>query len=245
MNKGKGERMGTVAIFVHDPKEDGGNIRSLLLKKGFTVREFHLYKGERPQEAYRCDALVLMGGPMSVKEEGRYPFLKTEKLFLEKWLKSGRPLLGICLGAQLIADVLGGRVYKGPVPEIGWSEVRLTLQGIQDPVFSKFPSAMLVFQWHEETFDLPAGAVLLASSPLYPNQAYRIGKTVYGVQFHLEVTFEMVKDWLKEEDFPTNIKQEILKQSLSNLRTLKSYCETLVDLFNDGFKLQHTKSPSR
>lgn len=222
--------MGTVAIFVHDQEECSGNLHRFLLKEGFKVKEFHLYKGEMPQNIHAYSALILMGGPMSVKDEGQYPFLKMEKLFVENWLKSDRPLLGICLGAQLIADVMGARVYKGPIAEIGWYEISLTPQGEEDLLFSSLCSKTRVFQWHEDTFDLPEGAVLLACSPTYP-QAYRVGKKVYGIQFHIEVTAKMVKKWIRESQLSSDSKQKILEQLSSSVRQLQLYCRKFVSLF--------------
>lgn len=137
--------MSTVAVFIHDAEERAGNLRKFLSEKGLNVKEFHLYKGEMPQDIHSYNAFILMGGPMSVKDEKQYPFLKKEKMFVENWLKSDKPLLGICLGAQLIAEITNARVYKAPVAEIGWHELFLTPQGEKDPLFRLFPQRWWFF----------------------------------------------------------------------------------------------------
>ena len=147
--------------------------------------------------------LVILGGPMNVYEEDRYPFLKDEDLFIKEAIQRGKRILGICLGAQLIAKALGTKVFKAPVKEIGWYDVSLTRIGSIDPLFSHLPKTFSVFQWHEDTFDIPHNAILLATSSLIPYQAFRYGDNAYGLQFHLEVTQEMIREWMEtyEEEF--------------------------------------------
>jgi len=147
--------------------------------------------------------IVILGGPMNVYEEDRYPFLKDEDLFIKEAIQRGKRILGICLGAQLIAKALGTKVFKAPVKEIGWYDVSLTRIGSIDPLFSHLPKTFSVFQWHEDTFDIPHNAILLATSSLIPYQAFRYGDNAYGLQFHLEVTQEMIREWMEtyEEEF--------------------------------------------
>jgi GMP synthase (glutamine-hydrolysing) len=147
--------------------------------------------------------IVLLGGPMNVYEEDRYPFLKDEDLFIKEAIQRGKAILGICLGAQLIAKALGAKVSKAPAKEIGWYDVSLTETGSQDPLFSNLPKTFSVFQWHGDTFEIPKGGKLIATSSPVSHQAFRYGERVYGLQFHLEVTEEMIGEWLEtyEEEF--------------------------------------------
>ncbi|KWT84058.1 type 1 glutamine amidotransferase [Candidatus Magnetominusculus xianensis] len=148
------------------------------------------------------DTLIIMGGPMSVNDEDDY--LRVEEQIVRQFIGTGRKVLGICLGAQMIAKALGASVYKGPAPEIGWYTIAASEAGIADTAFSRLAvkdtSDLIIFHWHGETFDLPEGAVRLASNALYPNQAFRYGKAVYAFQFHMEVNREMVYSWMKTEN---------------------------------------------
>jgi len=140
---------------------------------------------------------------MNVYEEDRYPFLKEEDLFIKEAIQRGKSLLGICLGAQLIAKALGAKVFKAPVKEIGWYDVSLTRIGSIDPFFSRLPKTFSVFQWHGDTFEIPHSAILIATSSLVPHQAFRYGDNAYGLQFHLEVTQDIIREWMEtyEEEF--------------------------------------------
>lgn len=142
------------------------------------------------------DGLVVMGGPMSANDP--LPGLQDELALIGKALTAGKPVLGICLGAQLIAKALGARVYRNRELEIGWEAVHFTEAGRADPVFGGIESPETFFHWHGETFDLPAGAEWLAYSAKTRHQAYRYGRNVYGIQFHPEVTAEMIADWSAE-----------------------------------------------
>ena len=147
--------------------------------------------------------LVIMGGPMAVYEMDRYPYLKNEVQLISAAIKANKHVLGVCLGTQMVAHALGARVYAGEQKEIGWYEVSITPEGMKDPLMSSLAldgkSLAQVFQWHGDTFDLPANAVRLASSDLYHNQAFRYSDRVYALQFHIEVTPKIVFDWLKDE----------------------------------------------
>jgi GMP synthase-like glutamine amidotransferase len=133
---------------------------------------------------------------MGVYDEAAYPFLRHEHRFLMRVLAQGIPLLGICLGSQLLAKALGARVYRNPQQEIGWDTVDLTPAGATDPLFAGLTSPVPVFQWHGDAFDLPAGATPLASSPLCTHQAFRYNDQVYGLLFHLELTPAMIHSWI-------------------------------------------------
>jgi GMP synthase (glutamine-hydrolysing) len=140
------------------------------------------------------DVVVVLGGPIGAYENDRYPFLRDELALIEARLKASRPLLGICLGAQLIARVGGARVYPGEQKEIGWGEVELTEEGSQSVLAPL--AAKPVLHWHGDTFDLPRDAERLASTALYPNQAFSIGSRVLALQFHLEASAQTLESWL-------------------------------------------------
>ena len=139
------------------------------------------------------DAIVAMGGPMSVNDP--LDWLTAEKRLLSDAVHAGTPYFGACLGAQLLAASLGAAVYPGPAPEVGMLPVTLSDAALADPVFAGLPRELLTLQWHGDTFDLPDGAVALASSPAYANQAFRWGPRAYAVQFHLEVSPQMACEW--------------------------------------------------
>ncbi len=156
-----------------------------------------LWKGKPLPDPKSTLAVIVMGGFMNVDQIERYPYLKDEIEFLKILLANETHILGVCLGAQLLASALGSRVTYGPHPEIGYSEVTLTPIGAEDTLLTGFPMTLPVFQWHSQGFDLPENAVTLATSHNYPQQAFRINHA-WGFQFHLEVTPELVQQWADE-----------------------------------------------
>jgi GMP synthase-like glutamine amidotransferase len=193
----------SVLIIKNTTSEGPGTIKDYLRDAPLTYFERDLEAGESLPDLDDFSHLIIMGGPMAVYEMHRYPFLINEALLIDKAIKANKKVLGVCLGAQMIAHVLGARVYHGKQKEIGWYEVALTDEGMKDPCMSQLAvdgkNAAQVFQWHGDTFDLPRGAVRLASSSLYPNQAFRFSDNVYALQFHIEVTPSIVREWLKNE----------------------------------------------
>ncbi|HOV80220.1 MAG TPA: type 1 glutamine amidotransferase [Bacillota bacterium] len=141
------------------------------------------------------DALVVLGGPMSANEEETYPFLRQVVALVKNALRKEIPVLGTCLGGQLVARALGAPVTRNPVPEIGWYGLRLTGEGLKSPLFEGLPEEFPVFHWHEDTFALPAGAVHLARTGGCVNQAFSFGRSVFALQFHLEITPEIIDSW--------------------------------------------------
>ena len=184
-----------VLVFQHAPLEGIGSIAVALRRRGIDWRTVEPPSG--PVDLGAAAGLILMGGPMSVNDD--LPWIPHETAAIREAADRGIPVLGICLGAQLIARALGARVYRNPVKEIGWFPLEWTAAAHTDPLFQGFRDPENVFQWHGETFDLPRGAARLASSLACPNQAFRAGANVYGMQFHLEVTPEIIADWLRQD----------------------------------------------
>ncbi len=182
--------------FQHVPFEGLGSIEPWLREAGYTISRTAFFEAPELPEPDNLDLLIVMGGPMGVNDEDEYPWLAAEKAFIRQAIEAGKPVLGICLGAQLIAAALGARVYQNPCREIGWMPVR-GIPGTASPVF-KFPSPMQVFQWHGDTFELPEGAVRLARSDACENQAFQFGTSVLALQFHLEMTPGGVADLVRE-----------------------------------------------
>ena len=170
----------------HVPFEGPGHIKAWLDAAGYSLTCSRLFESISFPQPEAVDLLIVMGGPMSVNDEGDYPWLAPEKAFIAQVITAGRPVLGICLGAQLIAASQGARVYPNHHKEIGWFPVSGT-PSKKGPVF-QFPPSLEVFHWHGETFDLPSGAVRLAESRACRNQAFQLGRRVIGLQFHLETT---------------------------------------------------------
>ncbi len=188
----------TVLVFRHVPFEDLGRIAPALARTGAGIEYVDLFGDPvRPVDVSSAAGLVFMGGPMSANDE--LPYLRRELDIIGEAAASGKPVLGICLGAQLIAKALGGRVYRNPVKEIGWYPVTWTPAAATDALLEGLSGADTVFHWHGETFDLPAGSEWLAYSENCRHQAFRWGDSVYGFQFHLEVTPEMIADWTRQD----------------------------------------------
>ena len=183
-----------VLVLQHIACEPPGVFEDVLLERGHGLVRIELDEGE-PLPSGSWDAIVAMGGPMSVNDEGEHPWLAREKAAIASHVRAGRPFWGSCLGAQLLAASLGARVFAGPAPEVGVLAVELTEAGRSDPVLGALPPRIDTLQWHGDTFDLPDGGVLLASSPAYPHQAFRVGRAAYAVQFHVEVTEAMGEEW--------------------------------------------------
>jgi GMP synthase (glutamine-hydrolysing) len=165
-----------------------------LRSRGLDLVRVELDEGERLPNWREFPAIVVMGGPMGAYEDVDHPWLADEKRLLREAVEADVPVWGVCLGAQLLAGALGARVYAGERPEVGLLPVELSPAAADDLVFGAAPSSFPTLQWHGDTFDLPAGATLLASSPAYPNQAFRVGRS-YGLQFHLEVTPALAREW--------------------------------------------------
>jgi GMP synthase-like glutamine amidotransferase len=181
----------------HVPFEGNGYIAEWLQDRAHAWDVIRLYDDEPLPELSKVDMLIIMGGPMSIYDDDQYPYLPREKAFIRAALAAGKMVIGICLGAQLIADALGAKVYPNPVKEIGWWPVQFTAEARAHPLFHAFPPELPVFHWHGDTFDLPAGAMLVASSAACRNQAFLYGDRVIGLQFHLEIRDRGVRDLIE------------------------------------------------
>lgn len=205
-------------------------------KKGIAYEIIDLAKGELlPQEIGMYDALIVLGGPMNVYEEKQYSFLKAEDDFIKELLNRKIPYLGICLGAQLLAKAAGAKVSKAAQKEVGFSKIKLSLDGSVDPIFEGIGKEFDVFQWHEDTFSIPKGAKHLASSSVCVNQALRVGPCAYGVQFHVEITDKSIKEWsnayIKEQ--PDFLAQK--NKMLDDYGKIKVRFDTTAERLYDNF----------
>ena len=191
-------------VLQHIACEPPGVFEDVLSERGAELHRVELDEGEPLPDWRGFDAIVAMGGPMSANDDVDLPWLTEEKRLIADAVQAGTPYWGVCLGVQLLAASLGARVYPGPTPEVGLLPVTLTSEGHNDPVFGGVSEELVTLQWHGDTFDLPTGAVRLASSPAYENQAFRFERA-YGVQFHLEVSAEMAREWAEVPEYVTSL----------------------------------------
>jgi len=173
--------------------EGPGVIADYAASGAHSLTATRLFEGEKLPDVHEVDLLVVMGGPMNIYEEDKYPWLIEEKRFILEVIHAGKPVLGICLGAQLIADLLGAPVFPGDFREIGWFPIFLTDEARQTDIAAVFSGEFPVFHWHGDTFAIPEGAVHLALSPACKNQAFIYGNRILALQFHLESTPESIK----------------------------------------------------
>jgi len=181
---------------MHVPFEDAANLGVWAVERGHSVEAVHLYAGQSLPPIDRVDGVFVMGGPMNIYQEIEHPWLKAEKTFLKSCIEQNKYLVGVCLGAQLIADVLGGKVTRNPHKEIGWFEVTRTPAAADSPLSNVLPPRFWAFHWHGDTFVIPAGAVHLAESQACRNQAFLYGNRVLGLQFHLEYSQQSIEAML-------------------------------------------------
>ena len=197
-----------VLVLQHIACEPPGVYEDVLIERGASLHRVELDEGEPLPDWREFDAIVAMGGPMSANDDASLPWLIGEKRLIAEAVRAGMPFWGVCLGVQLLAASLGARIYAGPTPEVGLLPVEITPEGRADPVFADAPDDLVTLQWHGDTFNLPAGAVRLASSPAYPNQAFRFD-AAYGVQFHLEVSPEMAREWADVPAYTASLEQTL------------------------------------
>ncbi len=219
----------------HVPFEGLGSIEPWVVNKGYSLECTRLYAGEKPPCPDDYDWLIVMGGPMNIYQEAEYRWLIEEKLCIKRAIKSGKKVLGICLGAQLIADALQARVFSTERREIGWFKVNLLKYADIYHVFSEFSLNFPAFHWHGDAFGIPEGAQRVAESDACANQAFVYGKSVVALQFHLETTAESAaalikncgEDLLQDGDY-VQTPEQILSES-SRFDELNNLMSQLLD----------------
>ncbi|MBB1059470.1 type 1 glutamine amidotransferase [Marilutibacter spongiae] len=234
--------MPRIQVFQHVAAEPLGTLDPLIRRRGHRIRfsNFEREPDLQPDMA-RYRGLVVLGGPMNVEDRDRRPHLLAELRAIEQMLKLGRPVLGICLGAQLLAHVLGAPIRRHPVPEVGWHPLATTDAGRQDPVLAPLDEQSPVFQWHRYSFQVPDGAVHLARSPLCEPQAFRWGDNAYGFQFHLEMDEALIERWLANPRYLDELRacghaadaDDIRAQTRQHIAAMQASSEAVFNRFLD------------
>lgn len=207
--------MRKILVFQHAAHEILGTLNPLLKSEKFRVRYINFSRTPDAKPTVdKYNGLIVLGGHMGVYEADKYKHLEVEIKLIEQALKKEVPILGICLGSQILAHVLGAHVRKHTEREIGWCDVNLTAAGKKDPLLSHFENREKIFQMHGDTFDTPKSAVHLATSDVCPGQAFCYNKKAYGLQFHLEVDQAMITRWLKMAH-----NKKLIDESNGKLRT--------------------------
>ena len=224
--------MAKIWVLQNHPIERLGTIADELENAALAWQYVRTYEGVTvPRDMKGAGGLIVMGGPMGVYETGRYPFLKDAMALIECALKDNKPVLGVCLGSQLLAATLGARVYKGRGREIGWHPVKLAPEATDDRLFRDLPASFTALHWHGDVFELPRGALGLASSSMTPLQAFRYGQRAYGLLFHLEATEEQVRAMVRE--FADEVRDanadggQIINTAASHIASLAAVAETV------------------
>jgi len=219
-----------VLAVIHGEKVRAGVFGDAVTARGHRLEEWSLAWGTpltRPLDAY--GAVLVFGGAMHADQEGHHPWLREENLFLERLLDLRKPVLGICLGAQLLAKAAHAHVGPAREPEIGWFPLELTGEGADDPVLGGLPERFDAFQWHYYAHGLPAGAVELARNDLC-TQAFRLGDSAWGVQFHPEVTLAQVESWMQEDE---PVPPDLLDETRARIGDWNELGKNLCDAFVD------------
>jgi GMP synthase-like glutamine amidotransferase len=191
--------MKKIFIIQHTASTHPGKIILMLERLGHSLEILKLFENPQLKAPDNFDGVIILGGGMSVNDENQFAWIKPECKFIRELVKKEIPLLGVCLGAQMIAKAHGAIVKKNSSPEFGWSDIRPTEFALKDK-FYNIKNSLDVYQWHDETFDIPLGAIRLSYSQACANQAYKLGKNCYGIQYHPETDYEMINDWLYKED---------------------------------------------
>lgn len=191
-------RLAKIMVFQHVPYEPLGTLDSLIRTHRHRIRYVNFGREPDAQpEIAGYDALIILGGPQNIGQEAEFPHLDVEKRVIREAMALDIPILGICLGSQLIASALGANVYQAEHKEIGWYKLKATEAGCKDKLIAQFEAQEKIFQWHGNTFDLPPSAELLVTGQQINNQAFRLKNNVYGFQFHLEASLPLIQRWLQ------------------------------------------------
>jgi GMP synthase (glutamine-hydrolysing) len=228
---GRDAKFMKMAVVQHVPFEGPAAIADWARERDVSLATFHVYGSDLLPELDAFDMLTVMGGPMSANDEAQYAWLAPEIALVREAVDANKIVVGICLGAQIIAKAMDAKVYVGPQKEIGWFPVRRT---IDHPLFSGLPAEFAAFHWHGETFELPAGAVRLAETAVTANQAFAIGDRVLGLQFHLEATEDSVNALLSNAsdeiaDGTYEQSPNAILSGLSQCSLVKGYLDILLD----------------
>src|SRR6266571_9339534 len=199
--------MNKVLALQHTWDDPPGYLGEIMEEYGIACAVVDVEKEPIPVDPAAYDALISLGGPQQASDDEKYPYLTAEKVFILKAVEQDMPYLGICLGAQLLAHALGAEVARHHMTEVGFYEVQLTEEGKADAFFQGLPGYQEVVHWHEDSFALPRGAVRLATSKNTLNQAFRFGRRAYGLQYHIELTPQMLDTWLHYPDY----RKEVVK----------------------------------
>lgn len=215
-------------IIQNDPEVPPGNLADNLTELQVPFQVSHPYRGETLPALPDITALIVLGGAMGANDDAHHPFLTPLKTLITQVVHAGIPYLGICLGGQLLAAALGTPVVSCRWEELGTLEVSLTDQGMSDQLFSGLPSPFTTFQWHHDSFDLPAAATLLASSPACPHQAFRVGNCAWGLQFHPEVNEAIIRAWCAWDPATASRADELVSAFLSHQQAYDTTARTIL-----------------
>jgi GMP synthase (glutamine-hydrolysing) len=229
-------------VLQHVDCEPPAEYEDVLIERGIGVERVLLADGVVLPDWRDFAGVIVMGGPMGVHDSAKFTWLKPELALIREAASAGCPLWGVCLGAQLLASAMGARVWTGPRPEVGVCQVDLTADAVHDPVFRGLTGPVPALQWHADTFDLPPGGVLLASSPEYPHQAFRVARA-YGVQFHVEVTAELAAEWTAIPEYAHSLETvlgagsagPLLDELTRTLPVMRGVARTLFGNWLDAF----------
>lgn len=224
-------------IVQHVPGEGPGLLEGELSRRKISWHVCEMFKGSGLPPGGDAGGAIVLGGPMNVDETDRFPFLKIEREWLRSLMADHVPILGICLGAQILARAMDAAVAPNGEKEIGFAPIRLTAEGTADPIFAGTPKTIDVFHWHGDRFEIPAGGALLADSAICPHQAFRAGPAAYGFQFHIEITREMISDWTRNSDAEMSeagtCREKILKDAEGRLAAVHQHAEKIFKNFFD------------